>query len=210
MPANRVVHIIDDDEAVRQSLAFLLSSAGLAVRLYDSAAAFLLSLPDAQSGCLITDVRMSGMTGIELLHELKAKACGLPAIVITGHGDVPLAVEAMKAGAIDFIEKPFDEEAILSAVRSALDRRRREGRGGEDNAAVAAKLALLSERERQVLEGLISGYPNKTIAHDLGISPRTVEVYRANLMTKMQAKSLSELIRMAIIAQISPAGRVSK
>ena len=206
MPANRVVHIVDDDEAVRQSLAFLLSSAGLAVRLYDSAAAFLAGLSGAQGGCLITDVRMPGMTGIELLHELKAKACGLPAIVITGHGDVPLAVEAMKAGAIDFIEKPFDEEAILSAVRSALDRRRREGRGGEDNAAIAAKLALLSERERQVLEGLISGHPNKTIAHDLGISPRTVEVYRANLMTKMQAKSLSELIRMAIIAQIPSAG----
>ena len=210
MRDNRVVHIIDDDEAVRQSLAFLLSSAGLAVRLYDSAAAFLLGLASAQSGCLITDVRMSGMTGVELLHELKAKACSLPAIVITGHGDVPLAVEAMKAGAIDFIEKPFDEQAILSAVHGALDRGTTSDRAGEGQVAVSANLALLSERERQVLEGLISGYPNKTIAHDLGISPRTVEVYRANLMTKMQAKSLSELIRMAIIAQISPAGRVSK
>lgn len=210
MPANRVVHIIDDDEAVRQSLAFLLSSAGLAVRLYDSAAAFLDGLEGAQTGCLITDVRMPGMTGLELLHELKAKACGLPAIVITGHGDVPLAVEAMKAGAIDFIEKPFDQEALLSAVEAALAYGRTGDRGGENRAAVAAKLAILSERERQVLEGLISGHPNKTIAHDLGISPRTVEVYRANLMAKMQAKSLSELIRMAILAQVPLAGRASK
>jgi two-component system, LuxR family, response regulator FixJ len=210
MPTNRVVHIIDDDEAVRHSLAFLLSSAGLAVRLYDSAAAFLLDLPSAQGGCLITDVRMPGMTGLELLHELKAKACGLPAIVITGHGDVPLAVEAMKAGAIDFIEKPFDQEALLSAVEAALDRRKMEARGGEDRAAVAAKLALLSERERQVLEGLISGHPNKTIAYNLGISPRTVEVYRSNLMTKMEAKSLSELIRMAILAQIQPARQAAR
>ena len=173
MQDNRVVHIIDDDEAVRQSLAFLLSSAGLAVRLYDSAAAFLGGLSDTQGGCLITDVRMPGMTGLELLHELKAKACGLPAIVITGHGDVPLAVEAMKAGAIDFIEKPFDQEALLSAVEAALAYGATGDRGGKDRAAVAAKLAILSERERQVLEGLISGHPNKTIAHDLGISPRS-------------------------------------
>ena len=210
MQNKRVVHIIDDDEAVRQSLAFLLSSAGLAVRLYDSAAAFLLDLPSAQGGCLITDVRMPGMTGLELLHELKAKACGLPAIVITGHGDVPLAVEAMKAGAIDFIEKPFDEEAILSAVQSALDHGQREKREEEDRGAIAAKLALLSERERQVLEGLVSGHPNKVIAYNLGISPRTVEVYRSNLMTKMAAKSLSELIRMAILAQVPPAPRAIK
>ena len=210
MSDSRVIHIVDDDDAVRQSLAFLLSSAGLPVRLYDSASAFLAGLASVQGGCLITDVRMPGMTGIELLHQLRSKSCSLPAIVITGHGDVPLAVEAMKAGAIDFIEKPFDEEALLSAVQSALDYGRREERGGKDRGAVAAKLALLSERERQVLEGLISGHPNKTIAHNLGISPRTVEVYRSNLMTKMEAKSLSELIRMAILAQVPAAGRTSK
>ena len=210
MQDNRVVHIVDDDAAVRQSLAFLLSSTGLAVRLYDSATAFLAGLASVQGGCLITDVRMPGMTGLELLHELKAKACGLPAIVITGHGEVPLAVEAMKAGAIDFIEKPFDQEALLSAVEAALAYGKADDRGGENRAAVAAKLAILSERERQVLEGLISGHANKTIAHDLGISPRTVEVYRANLMTKMEAKSLSELIRMAILAQVPLAGRASK
>ena len=206
MPDNRIVHIVDDDEAVRQSLAFLLSSTGLAVRLYDSATAFLAGLASVKGGCLITDMRMPDMTGLELLHQLRAKACGLPAIVITGHGDVALAVEAMKAGAVDFIEKPFDQEAILTAVKAALER----GGEGGDTAAIAARLASLSERERQVLEGLIAGHPNKTIAYDLGISPRTVEVYRANLMTKMEARSLSELIRMAILAKVTPTRRTSK
>ena len=202
---DRIVHIVDDDEAVRQSLAFLLGSAGLTVRLYNSASAFLAGLSGVKNGCLVTDVRMPGMTGIELLQQLRSRACHLPAIVITGHGDVPLAVEAMKAGAVDFIEKPFDQEAILHAVQAALERGV-EGEGREDP-AIAAKLATLSERERQVLEGLVSGHPNKTIAYDLGISPRTVEVYRANLMTKMDAHSLSELIRMAIIAKVAPARR---
>lgn len=204
MTANGIVHIVDDDDAVRQSLAFLLSSAGLPVRLYDSAATFLAGLSTPQDGCLITDVRMPGMSGIDLLKALREKACSMPAIVITGHGDVPLAVEAMKAGAVDFIEKPFDEEAILNAVRRALEQIPDEN--GDGN-IVAARLATLSERERQVLEGLVAGHPNKTIAHGLGISPRTVEVYRANLMAKMQAKSLSELIRMAILADVKPSGR---
>jgi two-component system response regulator FixJ len=205
---DRIVHIVDDDEAVRQSLAFLLGSAGLTVRLYDSASAFLAGLSAVKSGCLVTDMRMPDMTGIELLQQLRAKACRLPAIVITGHGDVPLAVEAMKAGAVDFIEKPFDQETILHAVQAALER----GFEGEvrDDPAVAARLATLSERERQVLEGLVAGHPNKTIAYDLGISPRTVEVYRANLMTKMGARSLSELIRMAIIAKVAPTRRAAK
>jgi two-component system response regulator FixJ len=205
---DRIVHIVDDDEAVRQSLAFLLGSAGLTVRLYDSASAFLAGLSAVKSGCLVTDMRMPDMTGIELLQQLRAKACRLPAIVITGHGDVPLAVEAMKAGAVDFIEKPFDQETILHAVQAALER----GFEGEvrDDPAVAARLDTLSERERQVLEGLVAGHPNKTIAYDLGISPRTVEVYRANLMTKMGARSLSELIRMAIIAKVAPTRRAAK
>ncbi len=193
---------------MRQSLAFLLGSAGLTVRLYDSASAFLAGLSAVKSGCLVTDMRMPDMTGIELLQQLRAKACRLPAIVITGHGDVPLAVEAMKAGAVDFIEKPFDQETILHAVQAALERGF-EGEGREDP-AVAARLATLSERERQVLEGLVAGHPNKTIAYDLGISPRTVEVYRANLMTKMGARSLSELIRMAIIAKVAPTRRAAK
>jgi len=185
-----------------------LGSAGLTVRLYDSASAFLAGLSAVKSGCLVTDMRMPDMTGIELLQQLRAKACRLPAIVITGHGDVPLAVEAMKAGAVDFIEKPFDQETILHAVQAALERGF-EGEG-RDDPAVAARLATLSERERQVLEGLVAGHPNKTIAYDLGISPRTVEVYRANLMTKMGARSLSELIRMAIIAKVAPTRRAAK
>jgi len=205
---DRIVHIVDDDEAVRQSLAFLLGSAGLTVRLYDSASAFLAGLSAVKSGCLVTDMRMPEMTGIELLQQLRAKACRLPAIVITGHGDVPLAVEAMKAGAVDFIEKPFDQETILHAVQAALERGF-EGEG-RDDPAVAARLGTLSERERQVLEGLVAGHTNKTIAYDLGISPRTVEVYRANLMTKMGARSLSELIRMAIIAKVAPTRRAAK
>ncbi len=200
MLANPVVHIVDDDEAVRQSLAFMLSSAGLPVRVYESAKAFLDGLDPAQCGCLITDIRMPDITGIELLRRIKGRVWRLPAIVITGHGDVPLAVEAMKAGAIDFIEKPFDEEAILNAVHAALEKTDWESDG--DLAVVAARLATLSERERQVLEGLVAGHANKVIAARHGISPRTVEVYRANLMTKMQAKSLSELIRMAVLAHV--------
>ena len=194
-----VVHIVDDDDAVRQSLAFLLSTAGKPVRVYDSATSFLQALPSLQEGCLITDVRMPDMTGIELLRHLKVNSINLPVIVITGHGDIPLAVEAMKSGAIDFIEKPFAEKAILRAVRAAEERAKKRGRRSEDETALAARLASLSERERQVLDGLVAGNANKTIAYDLGISPRTVEVYRSNLMTKMQAKSLSELIRMALL-----------
>ena len=208
MAANPVVHIVDDDEAVRRSLAFMLGSAGLAVRVYESAGAFLDGLDDVQCGCLITDVRMPEISGIELLYRLKERAPCFPAIVITGHGDVKLAVEAMKAGAIDFIEKPFDEEAILAAVKAALEQGGDETDG--DLAAVTSRIASLSERERQVLEGLIAGQANKVMANALGISPRTVEVYRANLMAKMQARSLSELIRMAILAHVPAPGRTPR
>ena len=208
MVANPVVHIVDDDEAVRRSLAFMLGSAGLAVRVYESAGAFLDGLDDVHCGCLITDVRMPEISGIELLYRLKERAPCFPAIVITGHGDVKLAVEAMKAGAIDFIEKPFDEEAILAAVKAALEQGGDETDG--DLAAVTSRIASLSERERQVLEGLIAGQANKVMANALGISPRTVEVYRANLMAKMQARSLSELIRMAILAHVPAPGRTPR
>lgn len=200
MSDNAVVHIVDDDEAARQSLAFLLSTAGMAVRLYPSATAFLEAIDDIQPGCLITDVRMPDMNGIELLKTLKAKGRALPTIVITGHGDIALAVEAMKAGALDFIEKPFEEEAMLTAVQSAKELATKTGDTvSEDRAAILQRFQSLSTRERQVLDGLIAGSPNKVIAHDLGISPRTVEVYRANLMAKMEAKSLSHLIRMALL-----------
>lgn len=207
MSDNPVVHIVDDDEAVRNSLAFMLGSAGLSVRLYESARAFLDLLDPSAHGCLVTDVRMPDMTGIELLAEIKAKAPYLPAIVITGHGDIPLAVEAMKAGAVDFIEKPFEDEVLLKAVEAAL--KKIDGDGEAQIQEVFSRLASLSERERQVLEGLVAGQANKVIAAARGISPRTVEVYRANVMTKMQAKSLSELVRMAVLAQVQPCADAS-
>ena len=176
-----VVHVIDDDEAVRQSTAFLLRAANIQVQTYETATAFLEALSQVKPGCIVTDVRMPGLNGIELLQRLRAMKFSMPVIVITGHGDVPLAVEAMKAGAMDFIEKPFSDDVLLGAVRAALS-------------------VSLSNREREVLEGLVAGRPNKTIAYDLGISPRTVEIYRANLMTKMGAASLSNLVRMALLA----------
>jgi two-component system, LuxR family, response regulator FixJ len=205
MATSGVVHLIDDDDGVRQSLAFLLTTAGLAVRVYESAVAFLEALGTLQPGCIVTDVRMPGIDGLQLQRRLKALSVHLPVIVITGHADVPLAVEAMKAGAIDFIEKPFDDEALLSAIRVALDRYDQTGWRELEIAQIRAKLQSLSDREREVLEGLLAGRPNKTIAYDLGLSPRTVEVHRANVMTKMGASSLSSLVRMALVAQAPPA-----
>ena len=169
------------------------------VRTYASAAAFLDALPDTRASCVITDVRMPGMSGIDLLRRLKELKIDVPVIVITGHGDVPLAVEAMKIGAIDFLEKPFDDEVLLASVRSALKRQDGETKRHTERAEIESKLAALSNRERDVLGGLVAGRANKQIAYDLGISPRTVEIYRANLMNKMQAGSLSDLVRMALI-----------
>jgi two-component system, LuxR family, response regulator FixJ len=207
MPSDRgVVHVIDDDEAVRQSLAFLLETAGIAVQAYDSAVAFLKVATEVEAGCVITDVRMPDVSGIDLLRRLKELKIEVPVIVITGHGDVPLAVEAMKIGAADFLEKPFDDEALLASVRSALDNQNRNSQRQAERAEIAARLAALSNRERDVLEGLVAGCANKQIAFDLGISPRTVEIYRANLMTKMAAVSLSDLVRMALVAGIAGAG----
>jgi len=199
MTAEPTVHIIDDDDAARDSLAFLLGTAGVAVRTYESAVAFVKALPEVGAGCIVTDVRMPGMTGMELLHHLREQGIGRPVIVITGHGDVPLAVEAMKLGAADFFEKPFDDDALLAAVRTALAKDGESSKSNIERAKISDKLAALSNRERQVLEGLVSGHPNKIIAHNLGISPRTVEIYRANVMTKMDAASLSELVRMVLV-----------
>ena len=200
------VHVIDDDEAVRQSLAFLLGTAGIEVRTYESAVAFLKAAPAAEVGCVVTDVRMPEVSGIELLRRLKELGLEVPVILITGHGDVPLAVEAMKIGAADFLEKPFDDEVLLTSVRSALDRHGRDSRRQAERAQIEARLAALSNRERDVLDGLLVGQANKQIAFSLGISPRTVEIYRANLMTKMEAASLSDLVRMALIAGILSTG----
>jgi two-component system, LuxR family, response regulator FixJ len=192
-----VVHVVDDDLAVRQSLAFLLASGGLAVRLHESASAFLEAVAEP-SGCVLTDVRMPGIDGVELLRRLKARGSKVPVIVMTGHADVPLAVEAMREGALDFIEKPFDDELLLKAIRGALARHEQQVEQDAHSRHVAERLASLSDRERDVLEGLVAGHPNKVIAHNLGISPRTVEIYRANLMKKMGARSLSELVRLAL------------
>jgi two-component system response regulator FixJ len=202
LPNNQVVHVIDDDADVRQSLAFLLSTAGFAVRVHESGAAFLKILSSAQDGCIVTDVRMPGVDGIELQRRLKIANSTMPVIVMTGHGDIALAVEAMKAGALDFIEKPFDDEVMLAAIRTALAHRSSELERGSARSEVQGRLDLLSERERQVLGGLVAGKPNKIIAYDLGISARTVEIYRANVMTKMRADSLSALVRMALLAGV--------
>ena len=199
MPNEGVVHVVDDDLAVRQSLSFLLASDGLPVRLHESALAFLDAMEATATGCIVTDVRMPGIDGIELLRRLKARGFGLPVIVMTGHADVPMAVEAMKEGAVDFIEKPFDDDLFLAAVRSALRLQEQHAQRDAQITEVQARLQGLSERERQVLGGLLAGKANKVIAYDLGISPRTVEIYRANVMTKMQAGSLSELVRMALV-----------
>ena len=200
MPSSQIVHVIDDDADVRQSLSFLLSTAGLAVQVHESAVAFLKVLPGVEGGCIVTDVRMPGMDGIELQRRLQSQKNTIPVIVMTGHGDIALAVEAMKAGAVDFIEKPFDDEVLIAAIKSALARKRQQSALDPAAARVQERLKLLSERERQVLDGLVAGKPNKIIAYDLGISPRTVEIYRANVMTKMQADSLSALVRMALVA----------
>lgn len=203
MPSEKaIVHVIDDDEAIRQSLAFLLQAAKLEVKTYASATAFLDALPDTASGCVITDVRMPGMSGVDLLRRLKELKIGVPVIVITGHGDVALAVEAMKAGAVDFLEKPFDDDVLLASVQSALKRQDGETKRHTERLEIEGRLAGLSNRERDVLGGLVAGRANKQIAFDLGISPRTVEIYRANLMNKMKAGSLSDLVRMALIVGI--------
>jgi two-component system response regulator FixJ len=200
MPSEPVVHVIDDDRAARESLEFLLDCAGLRVKGYDSADSFLEALPRLEHGCIVTDVRMPGMSGIELVERLKALGVADPVIVITGHADVPMAIHAMKQGVADFIEKPFGDEAILDSIRSALSRHDRLSEQQAERGRIRERLAALSPRERDVLDGLVEGRPNKVIAFDLGISARTVEVYRANLMTKMQAGSLSELVRMAMLA----------
>jgi two-component system, LuxR family, response regulator FixJ len=200
--AKRVVHIIDDDEALRESLAFLLRTAKLEVKSFDSAKTFLDALPDESLACVITDVRMPDMSGIDLLRRLRERKVGVPVIVITGHGDISLAVEAMKIGAADFFEKPFKDDLLIASVHAALDHQHDQTKRDAERAGIEQRLATLSAREKDVLAGLIDGRANKQIAFDLGISPRTVEIYRANLMNKMQADSLSDLVRMALVVQL--------
>jgi len=194
------IYVIDDDAAMRDSLNFLLDSAGFGVTLFDDAQAFLQALPGLAFGCVVSDVRMPGLDGIELLKRMKAQQSPFPILIMTGHGDVPLAVEAMKLGAVDFLEKPFEDDRLTAMIEQAI----RQAEPAAKNEAVAhdiaARVASLSPRERQVMEGLIAGLSNKLIAREYDISPRTIEVYRANVMTKMQANSLSELVRLAMRA----------
>lgn len=201
MPNDLIVHVVDDDAAIRDSLSFLMETADIPARTYDSALALLDRVDRLEPGCILTDVRMPEMNGLEMARRLSELGVRHPVIVMTGHADVPLAIEAMRAGVQDFIEKPFDDEALLTSIRSALavgaEAREQEGQDSE----LRTRLASLSPRERQVLDGLVAGQANKVIAYDLGLSPRTVEVYRANVMTKMQARSLSELVRMSMVAQ---------
>lgn len=194
-----VVHVVDDDESAREALAFLLEAADFEVVSHASALALLDALPLKDAGCVITDMRMPDMTGLELVRELNTRGSRVPIIMITGHGDIPLAVEAMRAGVVDFIEKPFGEARILDALARAL------AAGPpavpDEQALVLQRLETLSERERQVLDGVVDGHPNKVIARDLGISPRTVEIYRAKLMAKMHADNLAALVRMTLSAR---------
>ena len=203
--SERRVYIVDDDEAVRDSLSVMLEARTYAVKSFGSAPEFLAAAPSLPLGCLIVDIRMPEMDGLELQQSSDGtRTVDFPLIVITGHGDVPLAVRAMKAGAVDFIEKPFTSEAILNSLDLALSRLAVPSEQDPTAMAAVAKLVLLSPREREVLEGLLAGLPNKTIAYDLAISPRTVEIHRARVMDKMGARSLSELVRLALAAGVQP------
>jgi two-component system, LuxR family, response regulator FixJ len=197
MPVTPLVHVVDDDEAVRDSLTLLLESAGFGVRSYASATALLASKPKG-TGCVLTDVRMPEMDGLELQKRLAATGTRLPVIVMTGHGDVPIAVAAMKSGAVDFLEKPFDDTQLLAAVRNAVSASERTQDADAATADISTRLGSLTPKEQEVLDKLVEGLPNKTIAYDLGSSPRTVEVHRARVMEKMGARSLPELVRMII------------
>jgi two-component system response regulator FixJ len=202
MLSNPLVHVIDDDAAARDSLHFLLRSHEIDAQSYDSAKAFLSILPTIKSGCIITDVRMPEVSGVDLLRRLVEMGVKMPVIVITGHGDLQLAVEAMKLGAVDFLEKPFEDQVLISSVKSALGRWQEGAHKEAERAEIQKRLATLSGREGDVLQGLVAGKPNKIIAHELDISPRTIEVYRANVMSKMMAASLSDLVRMALVAGV--------
>lgn len=194
------IYVIDDDAAMRDSLNFLLDSAGFGVTLFDNAQSFIDALPGLAFGCVVSDVRMPGLDGIELLKRMKAQQSPFPILIMTGHGDVPLAVEAMKLGAVDFLEKPFEDDRLTTMIESAIRQAEPAAKSEAVTQDIAARVASLSPRERQVMEGLIAGLSNKLIAREYDISPRTIEVYRANVMTKMQANSLSELVRLAMRA----------
>jgi two-component system response regulator FixJ len=199
------VYIVDDDDGVRDSLQILLESSGHAVRGFASPQEFLDAVGSVDFGCILVDLQMPGMDGLELQHRLRALNVKLPVIVVTAHGDIATAVEAMRSGAIDFVEKPFSDDAILTSIKLALADRPKPNAEDQVRAAILERLKILSPREREVLDGMVAGHPNKIIAFNLSLSPRTVEIHRARVMDKMQARSLSELVRLAITAGIEAA-----
>lgn len=206
MADKRVVHIVDDEDAVRRSASFLLRTAGYAVTTHASGVAFLKEAKGLEPGCVLLDVRMPDMDGLAVQAEMNARGLALPVVVLTGHGDVTVAVRAMKAGAIDFLEKPFEKDALIDAIERGLERLQAVETHSVRASEAATILAALSPRELDVFKGLVQGLPNKSIAFDLGISPRTVEVHRANLMTKLGVKNLSEALRLAFAAGLDGAG----
>lgn len=196
----RTVYLIDDDDAMRDSLAFLLSTQGVEVKVYESPLKFLAEAGSIGDACVITDMRMPEMTGLQLVRRLKEIGVGAPVIVITGHGDVPLAVEAMKAGVVDFLEKPFSDDVILNSLQIACARADSATQADAERTEASERIESLTGREREVMAALVAGRANKVIADDLGISARTVEIYRANVMSKMKARSLSELVRLGLVS----------
>jgi two-component system, LuxR family, response regulator FixJ len=202
MSGQPVIHIVDDDAALRKSLSFLLTSADYSVRAYESALALLERVDELEAGCIVTDIRMPAMTGLELARELKQRGVALPVIVLTGHAEISLAVAAMKAGAVDFLEKPFQDKALLAAIGAALAQAASEAEALDEAAAIKRRASALTPRERDVFNAVVAGDSNKEAALRLGISPRTVEIYRANAMEKMGARTLSDLVRMALRGEL--------
>lgn len=195
-----LVHLVDDDDAVRRSAAFMLKTAGYRVQAYDSGVALLKEVRNLEPGCVLLDIRMPEMDGLEVQKALRDTGCMLPVIIMTGHGDVPIAVQAMKAGALEFLEKPFEKASLVAALQAGFDQLKQSSHASVRAEEARARLNVLTPRERDILVGLVQGLPNKTIAYDLGISPRTVEIHRANLMDKLQVRSLSEALRIAFAA----------
>nr|WP_314442452.1 response regulator FixJ [uncultured Sphingomonas sp.] len=206
MSEQNLVHLVDDDDAVRRSAAFMLKTSGYRVQSYESGVALLKDARALESGCILLDIRMPDMDGLEVQRALREAGCMLPVIIMTGHGDVPIAVQAMKAGAIEFLEKPFEKASLVSALQAGFERLQHSKLASTHAEEARARLNILTGRERDVLAGLVRGLPNKTIAYDLGISPRTVEIHRANLMTKLEVRSLSEALRIAFTAGLGGEG----
>jgi two-component system response regulator FixJ len=200
MTDRQLVHVVDDEEAMRRSTSYTLKTSGYAVETWDSGAGFLKEVRHARNGCILLDVRMPGIDGLEVQRQLAERGVTMPVVIMTGHGDISTAVRAMQAGAVDFLEKPFDKASLLRAIEMAFERLASASAAAARAADAVVIVAALTPRERDVLERLAQGLPNKTIAYDLGLSPRTVELHRANLMAKLGVRSLSDALRIAFAA----------